>query len=125
MGTMLWYRPCCALRAQTTNMWRFGAHHTNMRCWWLVFVLCLAAYAQKPPDDDAEKGLTSKTITKTASNAQQGALAGTAIAPDPNQHGKTGPDDKYFVDAAIPYQLWQGTMWVVFCVTYTAMRVWF
>jgi len=50
------------------------------------------------PSDSGSSAPSNAEITATASNPSTGQLAGTAIAPNPNGHGRTGPDDSHFVN---------------------------
>lgn len=110
-------------RVEVDNTTHFHPqHNTMMRYWWLCVVLCLAVHAQNPPDNATST--SSNAVTKTASNAKQGALAGTAIAPGPNQHGKTGPDDKHFVNGAAALPLALGIMWVTVSASYMMVCAW-
>ncbi|SHO77515.1 Hypothetical protein MSYG_1855 [Malassezia sympodialis ATCC 42132] len=52
------------------------------------------------PSDSGSATPSGPSITATASNPQTGDLAGTAVAPNPNGEGRTGPDDTHFVSGA-------------------------
>lgn len=100
-----------------SHTWRLFV--SSMRYSRLVLLAyCLAwAHGQQPPPSSASSNVSgavvtasqsdgvssdsasSHAITRTAANAKEGALAGTAIAPGPNHRGKAGPDDRHFVDA--------------------------
>lgn len=109
---------------------------SSMRCGWLVLLaLCLVCVqGQQPPSSSvlsstattasqsnaaSSDSSSSNAITKTAANAKEGALAGTAIAPGPNHLGKTGPDDQHFVDAVDAVRPdWLATVLFVFVAIY-------
>lgn len=109
---------------------------SSMHCGWLVLLaLCLVCvHGQQPPSSNASSSAaatasqsnaapsdssSSNAITKTAANAKEGVLAGTAIAPGPNHLGKTGPDDQHFVDAVHAVRPgWIVTVLFVFVTVY-------
>lgn len=100
-----------------SHTWRLFVSAMQYR-WLVLLAYCLVCvHGQQPPlssasssasgavvtasqsDGVSSHSASSHAITRTAANAKEGALAGTAIAPGPNHRGKTGPDDRHFVDA--------------------------